>query len=181
MGETGDHEALAAIPAPSREQRSHRQHVRKALRRTEDDVARARIGVSARVGLIRPNDDIVDAVAVHISCAAHRLAQVLESVLRASDRETLAAISAARREQARELRDRRKALRRTEHHETRTRRVARIGRACTRRADDDIVDTIAIEVSGRAYSDAGAVVLVGAGEHEALAAIASVAWKQTRE
>src|SRR4030095_10770942 len=66
----GEHEARAAVTAIGGQQVRKRQHSREAQRRTEDDIALTRAGVSVPIGTSSTYDDIVDPVSIDIPSRA---------------------------------------------------------------------------------------------------------------
>src|SRR6185436_17967602 len=120
-----------------------------------------------------------DAVAVHVSRAAHGPARVVTRVDTGED-EAPAAVAAAVGEQARERNDRGEALRRAEHDVAlaRARASTRVGKG---RADDQVADSVAVDVPRRADRGARYVDRIDPREHEAATPVAAARGIQARE
>src|SRR5262245_24305842 len=106
----------------------------------EYDVALARTSLSVGVGRKCADEQISDAVAVHIAGSAHRHARVVTGIDALED-EARAPIAPSLRKQTAQLEGRRKARSTPEHHIALARRILPIG-VGTVSADEQIINPV---------------------------------------
>src|SRR5262249_19318042 len=121
------------------------------------------IKVPAGVAAEGPDDQVVEAVAVHVTRRAHRIAALVARV-DSVEPEAVAAI------ERRQVERSRPPPRLPEHHIALA-GVAVAARGATERPDDQVVEAVAVHVPRRAHRKAAMVERVDAVEPEAVAAV----------
>ena len=118
---------------------------RRRRRRAEHDVGRAGIRVSAEIITVCPDDDVGEAVAVHIAGRGDPAAGLVDTGL-ADDLETTRAAGDVRKV------DRRQATGHAEHD------IGRAGGSVAIRRDEKVVDAVAVDIAGGGDGIAGIVI-----------------------